>query len=91
MEKYPTSIYANFTVWYESNMILLILLVIVSTCSAILLLIWLKKISNKSDIESMDAHEDNIRTNDYLNDSVTFVEWPLMLATAISIIYSLMM
>ncbi|QUI23137.1 CPBP family intramembrane metalloprotease [Vallitalea pronyensis] len=91
MEKYPTSLYANFTIWYETNMVLLILLAIVSICATILLLIWLKRLSNNSAIESMDASDNSIEASDALNHTITFVEWPLMLATAISVIYSLMM
>lgn len=91
MENYPNSIYANFTSWYESNIILMIILSIVSIAAVILLIRWLKKISIQSDDGTVNYEQESLMIHNNERGLVTFVEWPLMLATAISIIYSLVM
>lgn len=93
MDFYPNSTYVKFTTWYESNLAILIPIGIVSLAAVVGLLIWLKKISVAKEEQEPIIEETDEQLPADLPDinknSIAYPEWPLLMATAISITYSL--
>lgn len=92
MDFYPNSTYVKFTTWYEYNLAVLIPLGVISLAAVVGLLIWLKKISgSKKEQEPIKEADEQIpaELTEINNNSIAYPEWPLLMATAISITYSL--
>ena len=91
MDFYPNSSYMKFTAWYESNLAILIPLGIISLAAVVGLLIWLKKISGSKKAEVIKESEEQVPAElpDINKNNIAYPEWPLILATAIAITYSL--
>lgn len=93
-EFYPNSTYMKFTTWYESDMAILIPIGIVSIAATAALVIWLRKITKKDKAEQVTEQTEEATTKlpmicDEEHKNVAYPEWPLLMATAISIIYSM--
>ncbi|WDV45469.1 type II CAAX endopeptidase family protein [Clostridiaceae bacterium M8S5] len=84
IERYPSNIISKFIYWYESTALILVILAAISIVVIILLIKWLKIISINNSTQAID---DKLVEQDNKHD-VTFVEWPLMMACIISIVYS---
>lgn len=85
-EYYPNSTYMKLTNIYESNMGVLIPLGIMSLIGVIILIKYLKKISIKKN-RAIESPDDNSVVVTPVT-KVLYPEWPLIIVTAISVIYS---
>lgn len=91
---YPNSTYVKMTSWYESNLAILIPVGVVSLAATVALVIWLRKVTKKEKAEPATEQTEEATTEmpmicDEEHKNVAYPEWPLLMATAISIIYSL--
>lgn len=101
LERYPSNVFSKFVNWYESDILILCVLSLVSVVVIVLLFRVLKKCSheskcettNEDKMEKRSTREESINTGEVtmIKNHVDFVEWPLMMASIISIVYSLCM
>jgi len=85
---YPENFYTRVTYLYESNIAILIPLGIASLVAVTLLVVYLKRQSSKKANELIiEQQEEASKQNESIN-KIAYPEWPLIFATAISIVYS---
>jgi membrane protease YdiL (CAAX protease family) len=89
-EFYPENLYARFCYLYESSALGLVIASVISLIAIIILIKWLSKTSESKIIDDDTELKQQEATVTPVQPVIAYPEWPLLLGTAISVVYSML-
>lgn len=89
-EFYPDNLYARFSYLYESSALGLVIASVISLVAVIFLIKWLVKVSDGNKVDEQEEQAIISEISEPLHPVIAYPEWPLLLGTAISVIYSML-